>query len=423
MATQDTSQTGAIGQFVMGVSAIGGSAPLIAPVAFAPALSDLLLDAYSRIQIRAMALTANHMRDALMSSQLLLVEWSTKPNVPNLWKIQLFSTTLVNGQATYPVPSNVVGILDYYIRQLAIETPVDLSPSFTTSGGDTSVGVFFPNHGAAAGGFTSIVLPVAVGGLVLQGFYQVATVIDQDNLTIQSATPAVTTDGGGAVPTFSTAAGSNFVTVGLVGHGLAAGQSFAVQVTTDVGGLAILAGTYPIASVIDANNFVLSFPYTAGSSATTSENGGLAQIGVQPVAAVPQDLPLTPMGRSDYAMLPLKTQPGRPTSVWFDRQIAATITAWPVPDGSGPYVLFYYALTAINPTLVQAGVPVDVPYRFLEAFTAGLAAKLAEKYPPPAPNSIDAMETRAEKKWKQVTDDDVENVPMRITPVLNGYYR
>lgn len=423
MVTQDTSQTGAIGQFVLGVSAIGGSAPLIAPTAFAPALSDLLLDSYSRIQVRGLALTAYHMRDALMSSQLLLVEWATKPNVPNLWKIELFSTTLVEGQSTYPVPSNVVGILDYYRRQLAIGAPVNLSPSFTTTAGDTSVGVFFPNHGAVAGGFISILLPIAIGGLVLQGFYQVATVVDQDNLTIQSATQAVTTDGGGVVPTFSTNAGSSFVTVGLAGHGLATGQSFAVQIATDVGGLAILSGPYPVASVIDANNFVLDLAYVAGSSATASENGGLAQIAVQAVGARAQDIPLTPIGRSDYSALPIKDQPGPPTTVWFNRQTNATVTVWPVPDASGPYVLFYYALTAINPTLVQAGVPVDVPYRFLEAFTAGLAAKLAEKYPPPPPNSVELMEARAERKWKQVTDNDTEDVPLRITPMLSSYYR
>ncbi len=51
------------------------------------------------------------MVSARMAANLIGSSWS---NLPNLWRVDLQTITLVAGQATYPVPSNTILILDAY---------------------------------------------------------------------------------------------------------------------------------------------------------------------------------------------------------------------------------------------------------------------------------------------------------------------
>lgn len=81
--------------------------------AFNPAASDLVLNAYSRIQIRATELVAEHLTRAEQEFNLLMVEWSNRQ--VNLWTSELGSTTLVDGTATYALPEELVTILIAYI--------------------------------------------------------------------------------------------------------------------------------------------------------------------------------------------------------------------------------------------------------------------------------------------------------------------
>jgi hypothetical protein len=391
-----------------------------------PPLSDLGLEAFSRIQIRPGMLTPNHMRDLLSSAQLLLVEWSTKPDLPNLWKMQLNSVQLVQGTPSYTVPRNVVGILDYYVRQYQMGGPVNLTPVFSTVQNSPVVTITDPQSGAVPGAFISIGVPVAVGGLVLLGFYPVVSVIDPDHFTVTAASSATATvNNGGAVPVFTTVAGASSVNVHLANHGLYPQQNFAVQVPTQVDGV-VLQGIYPVATVVDANNFTI-VASVAGSPATASENGGQTQISISLPETPPSsqgytDFVITPISRTEYADQPRKKDQARPTTVWWNRQIDSVLTMWPVPD-QGPYTLFYWALVQIQDAALAGGTTLDLPYRFLEAFTAGLAAKLAEKYPPPPPNTIERLEARAAMQWQQVSSQDSEDVPLYITPALGSYFR
>ena len=53
------------------------------------------------------------MINARLAANLLLVEWSIE--VPNLWTVDLQTTNLIAGQATYDVDPTTVAILDAYI--------------------------------------------------------------------------------------------------------------------------------------------------------------------------------------------------------------------------------------------------------------------------------------------------------------------
>jgi hypothetical protein len=129
---------------------------------------------------------------------------------------------------------------------------------------------------------------------------------------------------------------------------------------------------------------------------------------------------LNPISRTEYASYPNKAQTGRPTVFWFDRLISPTITVWPVPDSNGPYTIKYYSCRQTMDASLANGLTVEIPYRFLDAYTAGLAWKIAELY---APALEDKLFSRYERARGIVMTQDVENVPMYITPGIGGYFR
>ena len=80
---------------------------------FNPSLGELVLFSYNLIGLRNTSLLAEHMEAARMASNMLLSRFSNQG--VNLWAVDLVTTTLVSGQATYPVDSNTVMILDAYV--------------------------------------------------------------------------------------------------------------------------------------------------------------------------------------------------------------------------------------------------------------------------------------------------------------------
>lgn len=393
---------------------------------YEPAASDLVLEAFSRIQVRSASLTREHTWNAFMSASLMLQEWSIRPTWPNLWKIELLSIPLAQGVPTYAVPRNVVAILDAYIREFQTGNPVNINQAFSTVSGSNSVSIQISNNGLVVGNQVNIVCPVAIGGIVLLGQYTVAAIGSNNSLMINAANAATATvSAGGVVPEFITAYNSASVTVSLPNHGLSVGFAFSVQIPTLVGGL-ILSGVYTVATVIDANTFTISAGIPATATTSTFENNGYAQVQTQPNSAIVSDLVVTPISRTEYANQPNKLMQARPTTFWFDRLINPTLTVWPVADNNGLYTLYYYAMTQIEDFNMQGGTTLDLPARFLEAFAAGLAEKLAWKYPPPPQTgvTIQMIKMRADEAWDWASrQDDEQQVNLFMTPGLGSYYR
>lgn len=126
-----------------------------------------------------------------------------------------------------------------------------------------------------------------------------------------------------------------------------------------------------------------------------------------------------PISRSEYASYADKTVQAPPTVFWFDRILAPTFTLYPVPDDSATYTAKYYSVRqTYDATIVGATNP-EIPYRFLEAFTSGLAWKLSEIY---APALEDKLFNRYQRAWGIAATQDVESVPFYITPGIGGYF-
>lgn len=386
---------------------------------FSPSVEQCIVEAFDRIGIRPPELGVHQMLSAKRSCNLILSEMTI--HGVNLWKVDQQTVPLVQGVSVYSSPSSTVDVLDAYVRQYSMNGAVNINlPAFSTQINSPSVGITWANNGLSVGNYLNIIIPVSIGGLILYGFYQVTSVTSTSTLTITASSNATSTvTAGGTVPVFTTTANSATISVLLNNHGLVAGGTFVVQISTAVGGTTLF-GTYTVATITNANNFTFTAAYAAGSNASATENGGQAQLAGQQVDQQPVDRVIMPISRTDYSSLPNKYQQGFPTVYWFDRLINPAITIWQVPDGNGPYALYYYRAAQIQDANPQFSQNLDLPFRFYEAFCAQLAWHLARKWKPEMEmqRKQDATEAMA-----VAMADDRERVGFFLQPQLDSYYQ
>ena len=79
---------------------------------FAPSMGSVVLYSYGLCGIRRTSLIQQHFEDASIATSMLMARASA--DGVNLWAVDLQRVTLVQGQATYPVPNNTIVILDAY---------------------------------------------------------------------------------------------------------------------------------------------------------------------------------------------------------------------------------------------------------------------------------------------------------------------
>ncbi len=132
------------------------------------------------------------------------------------------------------------------------------------------------------------------------------------------------------------------------------------------------------------------------------------------------DLYISPLSRTEYDTLSNKQTPGQPSQFWFNRLISPTITLYPVPDSSGPYVLNYHSCVQMQDANLAGGETPDIPYRFLDAFIAGLAHRLSRSY---SPDLEDKRKADAKEAWTVMAEQDTENVSLSLAPTIKSYYR
>jgi hypothetical protein len=382
------------------------------------AASDLVIEAFDRCGIRPASLTREQLRSAYRSCNFEAQTWANRG--VNMWEVKLLSIPLIVGQSTYGLPIETAQVWDVYVRQFQTGATVNLPCLFSTTMGSPTVTVTWPAHGLSVGAFISLITTVSVGGLILVGNYQITTVPNGNQFTIAAASSATATvTNGGAVATFTSAPNSATITVTLANHGLFAGQPFNIQVQTLVSDV-VLFGTYTVQSVLGMNQFTITGPNPALITTTVAENGGLFQIAGQTTTGQPTDRLLYPISRNDYAAIPNKSQQGTVTTFWYNRQTPVSqLVLWQLPTNSGPQTLQVYVTNRLQDVSLQTGATVDMPYRFTEAFTAGIAARFAQKF---APALFPVMKAEAMAQWKEAEDFDSERVPLYLGIDATGYW-
>lgn len=331
------------------------------------------------------------------------------------------------GTTQYIAPPQIVDVLadSVILRQYLMGAPVSVTPQFTTTINTPNVTISGFTATPSAGQYITVGVQVSVGGIILSGFYQVVSVPGSGQATVAAGTNATASvTNGGTVPSITSAANSTAMTVVFANHGLLVGQPFNVQVTTSVGGVALL-GPYPVASVLSANSFTFTAPYPAGSAQTVGENGGETSLSTQSTnpqqvqASFPEDIQLFPMSRTEWMSIPNKTTQGRTTSFWTDRQISPVMNFWPVFDQNGPYEIVFRASQYVQTADITGGQVLNCPARFLESFTSDLAAHLAMKW---NPERVADLRSYAAEQWQLAAGEDIEKVSLYLQPDFAGYF-
>jgi hypothetical protein len=183
-------------------------------------------------------------------------------------------------------------------------TPLDVTTNpvvaFTTVIGTSSVTILDASNNPSANDWINLTTHVAVGGLVLYGYYLVTGVVDATHYTIdagENATASVAA--GGAVSLYTTANTFATVTVTLAAHGLTTSDTYYAGVSTTVATV-VISGLYAVTSVTDANNFVITAATNANANASVSENAGDAQIEYLLPSGYAMDTGLNGYGIGDY---------------------------------------------------------------------------------------------------------------------------
>jgi hypothetical protein len=136
--------------------------------------------------------------------------------------------------------------------------------------------------------------------------------------------------------------------------------------------------------------------------------------------AATSDITLGPLSTTEYGAINNKLTQAPPTSYWFDKQIIPNFVMWPVPDQSNTYSMFVRVLQQIQDVVLPAGVTLDVPYRFFDAFVAALAERLSVHY---APERYTLLNQRSLQAWELATTRGAEDVMVSIAPNLGSYFR
>jgi hypothetical protein len=128
---------------------------------------------------------------------------------------------------------------------------------------------------------------------------------------------------------------------------------------------------------------------------------------------------MLPVSRSEYAAYSNKYQQGAPTVYWFDRLLSPTVTLYPTPNGQQAQ-LKYYRLRQTQDSVLTNGTNVEIPVYFQDAFSLGLAYRLALIW---NADRAPMLKPLADEAWAIASRQNTETASVYISPVVQGYWR
>lgn len=133
---------------------------------------------------------------------------------------------------------------------------------------------------------------------------------------------------------------------------------------------------------------------------------------------------LGPLSAVEYASIANKNQQGTPTSYFFSLLTPTpTLTLWLVPNQNPEFDMQVQVFKQQQDTTLPGGYTLDTPYRFLDAYTIGLAARLALVYPDPQRPSLPTdLQAQYLAAFTLAAQLDQERVSLKLAPNLSGYY-
>lgn len=128
------------------------------------------------------------------------------------------------------------------------------------------------------------------------------------------------------------------------------------------------------------------------------------------------DTPVINVSRTEFLDIPSKDTEGRVDRYFVDKaRDALVLTLWPLPENSTDILLLDVVRRFEDHNWASQNP--DIPYHMREAFVAGLAARMAEKYGPPELEN--GMFMKAEAMLKLAEEATRERGDIRIVPGSN----
>lgn len=325
---------------------------------------EVITDAYERVGVLGDIITQQKIQTSLRSINLILQGWVNKGL--NLFTVKQGMIALNNGQTAYTLPNHGIDILEATVRT-----------SSRNLGGTPA---------SSAGGVA-------------------ASAFDANPLTACTQTAPngnISYDWGTGSYAISMVGVTSFVT-----NTYTLVAEFSSDGVTWTNCLTIPAQVYT-QNVLAW--FVVPVP-TPASKFRIRETGG-ATLNVEELYFNTNinDTVITRASRSEYIAYPNKSQTGRPSSFYVDRQINPVVYLYLTPDGT--FNNMFYTYTQQIQDIGQMTNTADIPARFLDALTAELAFRLAikeSKY-----DVAQLLKAEANEAYLIAGMEDRERVPLRI---------
>jgi hypothetical protein len=330
-----------------------------------PQSEQLITDAYERVGILPDLITQQKIQTAQRSINFILNSWINKGL--NLWTVQQGMLNLQNNQSSYNLPLYTSDILEATIR-----TSIrNLGGTAFSSAGGVAQNAFDGNPATAC-------IQTSTDGYISyqwgQSQYAIAMVGIQSNIN------------------------TNYTLV--FEYSLDNINWFEVS--------SIPEQSYSMGIV---QWFVVTAP-VLGNNFRVRETGG-STLNVQELYfnTMLYDTIITRLSRAEYIALPNKSQVGRPTSFYVNRQINPTVTLWPTPNYYYNNMFYTYVeqMQDIGALMNNA----QIPARFLEALCSRLTHMLSIKEKLEI-ERIQYLGALADQEYVVAGQEDRERVPLRI---------
>ena len=127
------------------------------------------------------------------------------------------------------------------------------------------------------------------------------------------------------------------------------------------------------------------------------------------------DFEMERISRDDYLRIPDKSNSGRPSQYFVDKQLTPVIFLYPTPDSADT---FRYKERKALEDITAATESVDIPNRFLPCAISGLAYYLSLKRPQIEMQRRQELKMLYEEEFNRAMQDNREKVDLKITPDL-----
>jgi hypothetical protein len=136
----------------------------------------------------------------------------------------------------------------------------------------------------------------------------------------------------------------------------------------------------------------------------------------------PSDITLAPLTRTQFMQMPTKSQPGRPTQAWLDRQQTNTYLQLSPP----PSTTYRYCHVAAIQQKMLADVTslretLDVPLRWLDTVKANLAIRICRTFPEAKIERLKLLQEQLAETYMPAQSEDRDGASITVFPQIGGY--